>query len=832
MSYSDDTDADAEIDRNAQHYLRLNGITPFQSYRDKQVEYQSVEVPPIEIQIPLWEYFERIKQFKVDRWQRHFCDWLEDAVATRHIAGKKGEFHAEPQLGKTTILSQVYPAWCIGHDPFWRTALAMYNQSRSETHSEVIISILRSETHKEIFTNSAGHLPNVVSKSGWSTNARKDIDSGRSDGQKTFAAVGLISGITGSSADLYIVDDPYKDPKEAFSQAVRESLDRFWKMGIQPRLNTHSIIAAMFHRYAYDDFGGYLLDTGLFDYIRYASIADGDYVHDETGQRFPDPLGREIGEYISERRGAAYYAEKKKDVRVWNSMFLGRPSSEEGDFFKVKKFKKLAPAEFAIEWEQCILRVRAWDNAATTGAGDYTAGALMGIKPNGEVLVADMKLAQVDTAERLELQKKTALEDGPDVVIVIPKELAQTGKDNVFFTEKELEGYTVVARSVISGGDAAASSPKARRAYNFSVAVNSGEASYLSDEDLPDDAMTDAEFNALSEEDQAALGTARWNRKWNKTVLTCMRQFLLSEFDDPIDALGDGYNQLHEVYRQGLVVKNYKPQRNLLAWQAFSERFGKCRKIPANFTVYVGVKITPLASQANSAVLVARAPLNARMGEKLFVVAEYKEHTDDYAKCFDWIERALKAFCSDTKTSIVWLHQEGEQYKQTLWQKLKIPVTIFAGDEFAGINELDWYLKATAEDSPFGTGEKDAGLYGLVMDEKQISVANDVFGLYAFRQELATWFYDDKKKPTKVGAVLECVRMVTYAFRTSPVGLTDKEKVEDALPEALRVEAIEAMPESPDKDSMITRRNLEISKAMKDVNKPVQGAHSKRFARR
>jgi hypothetical protein len=182
------------------------------------------------------------------------------------------------------------------------------------------------------------------------------------DGQDSFNPVGLQSGLTGTGFDTLIIDDPYADQKEAFSETVRNSLQDFWEFTVLSRLGQYSNVFGMFHRYHVQDLAGFLLNTGDFDYLRYASICDGDYVHDETGQRFTDPLGREKGEYISERRGEAYYAKVRNKPRIWNSMNQGRPTIEEGEFFNIAKIRILSDAdEIRRARKECIAWVRAHD---------------------------------------------------------------------------------------------------------------------------------------------------------------------------------------------------------------------------------------------------------------------------------------------------------------------------------------------------------------------------------------------------------------------------------------------------------------------------------------
>jgi predicted phage terminase large subunit-like protein len=544
-------------------------------------------------------------------------------------------------------------------------------------------------------------------------------------------------------------------------------------MGIEPRLNLYSSVQTMFHRYAYDDFGGYLLNTGQFNYIRYASIADGPFVHEETGQRFPDPLGREEGEYISERRGEEYYRDKKKEPRVWNSMFQGRPSSQEGDFFTVARMQKIERVDVAAERAKCVYWVRAWDNAATDGGGDHTAGTLLGIQPDGTVLIDDLILKQYSSEKVAQLRKDTAKTDGKHVAVCVPLERAQAGKALVFHTEQDLKGYTVVSRDVVNntpGSDA-----KKRRAYNFSIAVNAGMVKYASDDHIADP------------ED-----------KWNETLLRCMRNFGFSSFDDPIDSTSDGYNWLFEQLARGMVIASFAP-RNLLLWERFAQRFlpprngdAPSEKVPANFTIYAGVKITPDASQPNSAAIVARAPANADMPETLFLVAEYKNWTGDFYECFDWLRDSLDRYCESTKTATIWLHPDSEMYAKTVKQKLKRNVWVFEDDEVAGLTEMNWHMLPTDAGSQFGS--QDARFYCLIRDAEQLTLPVDAGGMASFRQEAMTWGFDDKGKPNKLGGVADCVRMISHAFRTRSVPMTVQELAARRVAEMFPPEKMAAAP--------------------------------------
>jgi hypothetical protein len=77
-----------------------------------------------------------------------------------------------------------------------------------------------------------------------------------------------------------------------------------------------------------------------------------------------------------------------------------------------------------------------------------SAGGLVGIEANGDLIVADMFSEQLDSGARVGKQKDIAHEDGHSVTVVIPEDKGASGKDVVFFMQQQLEGFNVVARPV------------------------------------------------------------------------------------------------------------------------------------------------------------------------------------------------------------------------------------------------------------------------------------------------------------------------------------------------------------------------------------------------
>jgi predicted phage terminase large subunit-like protein len=747
--------ADQIREEEAQRYFIQ--VPEAMAVSERAIEYRDITATPLIVQVPLVEYFERIKKHKADRWQTDLCRRLQEAAANRHIEKTLAVIHAEGQLGKTSIISQAFPAWLFGHDPLFRYALAMYNVSRSQAHSQVVIQIMQSQLHKDIFPNKDGWLyedtgaafGRTISKAGWMTGARRDLN----DGQLSFNPVGLRSGLTGSGFDWLSIDDPYKEAQEAFSEPINEQMHNFYDYTVQSRVSLNSCISGMFHRYAPEDFAGFLLDTGEFDYWRYATVCDGPYIHKKTGRLYEDPLGRKEGEYIApDRRPESYYASSRKNKRVWMSMFIGRPSDEEGEFFNVGKIVTISP-ELAKEREsQVIIKCRAWDLASTEEAGAFSVGVRMGIRPDGKITVFEMYRDRVDTAERSAKQKTLAIADGADVQVVIPIDPGAAGQAVVWYTEQDLEGFTVVAR--------ATSGSKEQRAYNFSVAVNRGDVEIVE---------------------------ADWNENFKKEL----RDFPLSTYKDIVDASGDGYNHLFESARKGLVVKTYNPHRNVITVTDFLTKFGLgsprfndlqeiCYPLPKKSVVYAGIKLSAEASRPSAAVICVRTPAFSELPEDLFVIDEYKAYDGNMYALFGWLERRFADFNAGDPT--IWLHADSEPFYQTIASKTHHRVQVFRDEATAGHNELNWYLMPTEKSHPFGNLENAAHMY-FVCPDQYFSAGDPKVStsFYHARQELTTWGFDAAGLPTKVGQVIDCLRMVTHRFKTYAENYTLEEEWEMAV---------------------------------------------------
>jgi hypothetical protein len=165
-----------------------------------------------------------------------------------------------PQVGKSTLVSQFFPAWYLGRNPDRKFVLASYSMGLAVDHSKMARQNMREDGYRRVFGDLSG-LPNPVQlapKASATNHWRLDAPH-----RGTFKAAGVGSGLTGFGADLIDIDDPVGDPKDAESDIIRESVINWYKQVAYSRLShgedgEGSILLTQ-TRWHDNDLSGYLL---------------------------------------------------------------------------------------------------------------------------------------------------------------------------------------------------------------------------------------------------------------------------------------------------------------------------------------------------------------------------------------------------------------------------------------------------------------------------------------------------------------------------------------------------------------------------------------------
>lgn len=99
-------------------------------------------------------------------------------------------------------------------------------------------------------------------------------------------------------------------------------------------------------------------------------------------------------------------------------------------------------------WEKPIRRMRAWDRAATpvteqSKDPDWTAGVLMGMMPDGRVIIEDVVRLRGTPLENKTTIKNIATQDGSEVTIVLQQDPGSAGVYEISDLVKVLMGFIV-----------------------------------------------------------------------------------------------------------------------------------------------------------------------------------------------------------------------------------------------------------------------------------------------------------------------------------------------------------------------------------------------------
>lgn len=175
-----------------------------------------------------------------------------------------------------------------------------------------------------------------------------------------------------------------------------------------------------------------------------------------------------------------------------------------GMFFKVGYVKTVQSLPETLRF------CRAWDLAATDGAGDWTVGAKLGVDADGVYYIADIQRGQWESSYRDRIIRQTADLDGT-CHIRLPQDPAAAGKSEAKRMVTMLTGHNVKAVPVT--GD------KSTRAVGLASQMNVGNVKMLA-------------------------------APWNQGLLSRLDAFPTKGIpDDEVDALADAFNALASTKR-------------------------------------------------------------------------------------------------------------------------------------------------------------------------------------------------------------------------------------------------------------------------------------------
>ena len=400
-----------------------------------------------------------------------------------------------PRHGKSQLTSQFFPAWYLGRNPSKFVIATTYAQDLADDFGRSVRNQIQDEDYNRIFNDC------TLSKDSSSVRRFHTTGSG------VYYAVGAGGAITGRGAHLLLIDDPIKGREDADSDAMRSNLIDWYRSTAYSRLMPGGSIILIQTRWHEDDLAGWILrETSHepWEVIELPAVLD-----EKASKILKRPKGQALWPEAYDKKRLEEI-KKTAGSREWNSLYMQRPSAEEGNILKRYWWK---------EWTEdnppeCNYILQSWDTAYTVkSTSDYSAVTTWGIFEHNGIQNAILLSARRERWEFPELKSeaiKLYNEFKPDVVLI----------------EAKASGWSLIQELQRAGIPITPFNPKRAdkktRAHSVTPLFESGRVWYPS---------------------------SKW---WAEDVINQCAQFPSSNYDDLVDSTTQALIRL----RQGLFVEH------------------------------------------------------------------------------------------------------------------------------------------------------------------------------------------------------------------------------------------------------------------------------------
>lgn len=352
-----------------------------------------------------------------------------------------------PRHGKSELVSRRLPAYILGREPNAEIIACSYSADLASKMNRDVQRIIDSDEYREIFPDTKLSGKNVRSLADGSYLRNNDIFE-IVDHAGYYRSAGVGGGITGMGFRYGIIDDPFKNQKEADSATTRTAIWEWYTSTFLTRAEQDARILITMTRWHIDDIVGRIVNPTQDDDEEEASSSEDIVIlnlpaiagierHPEDPRSEGDALwpARYDGSFLSRRR-------RRLGLRQFSAMYQQEPIAKGGGILKREWFK---PDHFVTAIPKGCRFVRYWDKAATQDGGAFSAGALLAFAPDGRVFIVDIVKGQWSAANREARIHQTAQADKQRfgyVEIWIEQEPGSGGLESADRTVTMLAGYT------------------------------------------------------------------------------------------------------------------------------------------------------------------------------------------------------------------------------------------------------------------------------------------------------------------------------------------------------------------------------------------------------
>jgi predicted phage terminase large subunit-like protein len=304
-------------------------------------------------------------------------------------------------------------AWHLGRCPGHQIIAATHSDKLAIDNSRDVLDYVNDEYYRTLFPGTELKSDNKGA-SGWRTTKGG-----------SYKPLGVGAGIAGYGSHILIIDDPHRD-KDAYSEAVRDNIWRWYKSSARTRLMPGGGQLVIQTRWVLDDLTGRLIeeegrveDGGKWEVVCYPAIAEEDEWRTPTGRIVHLPskeatLLRRKGEALHPQRyNVEALNEHRKDAVVWAALYQQNPTAGEAAVFKMDEIKVCSTRDIPKK----LSHYTAADFALSTAQrGDFCVLMHAGVDEKDNLWIVDVERGKWDAYEICERLIESWLRFHQDVI--------------------------------------------------------------------------------------------------------------------------------------------------------------------------------------------------------------------------------------------------------------------------------------------------------------------------------------------------------------------------------------------------------------------------------
>ena len=310
--------------------------------------------------------------YQVNWHHKFICDRLDKAVEDLSWGkSTKIVMSMPPRSGKSELVSRRFPAYLFGKNPDLRMISATYGASLSSDMNRDVQKIIMRTGYSELFPETSLSSSGVVASGTYLRNSEV-FQIVNHNGHYKCSGVG--GALTGKGGSILLLDDPIRGDADANSKTIRDKTWKWFTSDFYSRWEPPGIVIVCATRWHEDDPTGRLLTQKNegWELITFPALAENQDIASHVDPRtmpdeslWPDKYPTDYYEMIRQR-----------DPQVFQCLYQGRPTKEEGNLFK-KEYLSMTYDEPPEQFDHMI---QSWDLSfgSKSDTASYVVGQVWG----------------------------------------------------------------------------------------------------------------------------------------------------------------------------------------------------------------------------------------------------------------------------------------------------------------------------------------------------------------------------------------------------------------------------------------------------------------------